>query len=124
MNGTPQILGQFAANSSDAKYWFSTTNSDGSLIFTRPAKGTFNHQEGIRDFLHGPGFINFNMGLFKKFAITEKTGLQFRAQAFNVFNHPNLGTPGLNPTSLASFGKITSKTNDVRNLQLSMRLYF
>ncbi len=125
MNGTPKIVGDFAANgASDAKYWFTTTNSDGSPIWTAPAKGTFNHQEGIRDILHGPGFINFNMGLFKKFAITETTGLQFRAQAFNVFNHPNLNAPSLNPTNLSTFGKITGKSNDVRNLQLSMRIFF
>jgi predicted heme/steroid binding protein len=125
MNGTPEILGQFAANgASDNLYWFSTKNADGSLIFTAPAKGVFNHQEGIRDPLHAPGFINFNMGLFKKFAFTEKTGLQFRAQAFNVFNHPNLGSPAINPTNLSTFGKITGKTGDVRNLQLSLRVFF
>ncbi len=125
MNGTPTVIGDFAANgSSDAKYWFSTTNADGSPIWTAPAKGTFNHQEGIRDVVHNPGFINFNMGLFKKFAITEGTGLQFRAQAFNIFNHPNLSGAGNSPTNSSTFGKITGKTNDVRRLQFSLRFYF
>ncbi len=125
MNGTPEVMGDFAANgSSDAKYWFSTTNADGTPIFTAPAKGTFNHQEGVRDVVHNPGFINFNMGLFKKFAITETAGVQFRAQAFNIFNHPNLSTAGNNPTNLSTFGKVTGKTNDVRSLQFSLRVYF
>jgi hypothetical protein len=123
-NGTPEVVGEFAANgSSDNKYWFSTTNADGSPIFSAPPKGTFNHQEDIRNLIHNPGFINFNMGLFKKFAVTEKTGLQFRAQAFNIFNHPNLGGAGFNPTS-GSFGKITGKTGDVRRMQFSLRFYF
>ena len=74
--------------------------------------------------IHNPGFVNVNSGLFKKFAITEHTGVQFRAEAFNLFNHPNWGGASFNPTNLSTFGKITSKTGDVRNLQLSLRLYF
>ncbi|PYV38923.1 MAG: TonB-dependent receptor, partial [Acidobacteria bacterium] len=125
INGTPTILHQFAANGSkDNLYWFSTTNPDGSPIFTAPPKGTFNHQDGIRNIIHNPGFQNWNMGLFKKFPVTERTGLQFRAQAFNVFNHPNWDRASFNPTNLSTFGKITGKTNDVRNLQFSLRYYF
>jgi hypothetical protein len=125
MNGTPNVVHEFAANlSSDAKYWFSTTNGDGSAIYTQPAKGTFNHQNGIRNVIHNPGFSNWNMGLFKKFPLGEKNGIQFRAQAFNVFNHPNWGGASFNPTNLSTFGKITGKTGDCRNLQLSLRIYF
>jgi predicted heme/steroid binding protein len=124
MNGTPTVLGQFAANgASDPNQYFSTKAADGSPLFTQPPKGVFNHQDGIRNIIHNPGFQNWNVGLFKKFSITEKTGLQFRAQAFNAFNHPNLNGATFNPTS-SSFGKITGKNNDVRNLQLSLRLYF
>ena len=46
-NGDPTIVGEFAANgANEAKYWFSTKNSDGTPIFTQPVKGTFNSQEG------------------------------------------------------------------------------
>ena len=69
------------------------------------------------------GLEDFNVGLFKKLAISEKTGLQFRAEAFNILNHPNWGGAQFNPTS-SSFGKITGKTGDVRNMQLSLRWYF
>jgi len=124
MNGTPTIVHDIALNgASEAKYWFSTTNSDGTPLFTAPKAGTFNHQEGIRNILHNPGFQNWNLGLYKKFAINERTGFQFRAQAFNVFNHPNWSGASFDPTA-AAFGKITGKTNDVRNLQLSLRFYF
>ncbi len=126
MNATPAIVHDIALNgSSDAKYWFKTTDSNGNLLFSQPAKNTFNSQPaGFRNVLHNPGFQNWNVGLFKKFSFTEKTGMQFRAEAFNVFNHPNWGNVNTDPTNLATFGKITSKTNDVRNLQLSLRLYF
>jgi len=124
-SGTPDVVHDFAANgSSDAKYWFSTTNPDGTPIFSQPSKGSFNHQEGIRNIIHNPGFINFNMGLFKKIPVTEKTAFQFRMQAFDVFNHPNWGGASFNPTNLSTFGKITGKTNDVRSLQFSLRFQF
>ncbi|HKW97587.1 MAG TPA: carboxypeptidase regulatory-like domain-containing protein [Bryobacteraceae bacterium] len=124
MNGTPKLLNQFAANGSkDPHYWFSTTNSDGSPIYTAPAKGTFVLQKGIRNVIHSPGFENWNLGLFKSFAVNERSGFQFRAEAFDAFNHPNWGGANFNPTS-SSFGKVTGKTNDARNLQLSLRFYF
>ena len=126
MNGTPSIVHQIAANGAgDNLYWFKTTGASGNPIFTKPAPNTFNTQPaGFRNVLHNPGFVNWNVGLFKKVSITEKTGLQFRAEAFNVFNHPNWGNVNSDPTAASTFGKITSKTNDVRNLQLSLRLYF
>jgi hypothetical protein len=126
LNGSPSIVHQIASNGgSDAKYWFTTTDSSGNLLWSQPAKNTFNSQPaGFRNVLHNPGFENFNVGLFKAFKFTEKTGAQFRAEAFNVLNHPNWGNVNTNPTNLSTFGKITSKTGDVRNMQLSLRLFF
>jgi hypothetical protein len=126
MNGTPSIVHHIAANGAgDNLYWFNTTDASGNAIFTKPAANTFNTQAaGFRNVLHNPGFVNWNAGLFKKFSITEKTGLQFRAEAFDVFNHPNWGNVNTDPTAVTTFGKVTSKTNDVRNLQLSLRLFF
>jgi hypothetical protein len=124
INGDPKIMHQFAAQgSSDPNQWFKVRNADGSPLFTPPAAGTFNQQLGVRNPLHNPGFQNWNVGLFKRFAIREQVGFQFRAEAFNVFNHPNWSGANFDPLS-ANFGKVTGKTNDVRNLQLSLRLYF
>ena len=50
--------------------------------------------------------------------------LEFRAEAFNAFNHPNWGGASFNPNNLSTFGKITGKTGDTRNLQLSLRYFF
>ena len=119
------MLGNFASGgNSDPRLWFQTTNPDGTPIFTAPAKGTFVTGPASRDFFHNPGLENWNLGLFKKFAINERTGFQFRAEAFDAFNHPNLGGAGTNPNNLSTFGKVTGKTSDVRNLQLSLRFYF
>ncbi len=109
---------------SSSNYWFNPYSSDGSPIFTPPAPGTFVTENGVRNEIYNPGFNNWNLGLFKKFAITERFGFQFRAEAFDAFNHPNWGGVNRDPTNLATFGKITSKTDDARNLQLSLRFYF
>ena len=130
INGDPKIVHNFAANGGgDPNYWFAITNSDGSPIFTKPAAGTFVLQPNIRNRIHDPGFQNWNIGLFKQFPVNERVGFQFRAEAFDAFNHPNWNRPDYNPndynaaTNSGTFGKTTGKSNE-RNLQLSLRLYF
>ncbi len=90
---------------------------------TQPAAGTFNLQPGVRDSVYQPGFQDWNLALLKTFSINERSGFQFRAEAYDFINHPNLSGPNLNPTS-SQFGMITSKTGLARNLQLSLRFYF
>jgi hypothetical protein len=132
MNGTPTILGNFAGSNGGANQpkYFATTTSSGAPLFTPPAPGTFNLQKGVRNSIYGPGFQNWNVALFKKFAINERTGFEFRAEAYNFVNHPNWAqigqTGGLNliPTS-SQFGEVTQKsTSNPRQLQLSLRYYF
>ena len=124
INYAKNIITNTGNPGADSNYWFTTTDSSGKLLFSQPTAGTFNHQQGIRDLIYNPGFNNVNLGLFKKFAITERTGLQFRAEAFDAFNHPNWGGVNTDPTNLNTFGQVTGKSGDVRNLQLSLRLYF
>jgi hypothetical protein len=110
--------------SSEASYWVNPRDASGNLIVTAPAPGTFVTSNVARNVLYNPGFNNWNLGLFKKFAITEQTGFQFRAEAFDAFNHPNWSGVGTDPTNLGTFLKVTGKSNDARNLQLSLRFYF
>jgi hypothetical protein len=46
-----------------------------------------------RNTLRGPGFWNFDLGILKRFNITERVNIQFRAEMFNAFNHPNFENP-------------------------------
>ena len=120
------------SGSTDANWWvypFNEPNCNAlgtgcTLKWSAPPKGTFNLQPGIRDMIYNPGFENWNLGLFKKFALNERTGFQFRAEAFDAFNHPNWNGVGTDPTNLTTFMKVTSKSGDARNLQLSLRFYF
>jgi hypothetical protein len=136
--GSPGIIGGFAANGAkDPNFWFQTKNPDGSPIFRAPKQGTF-AQGNVRDLIYMPGYQNWNLALFKTIPINERIGFQFRAEAFNFINHPNLGGASgptgtgngldLNPND-AAFGKVTNKggnpgSGGERNLQLSLRLYF
>lgn len=82
-----------------------------------------------RNAFTGPGFVNTDLSLVKNTKLTERLNLQFRTEAFDIFNHPNFGNPNLNPQS-SSFGKITSTRFPVgdfgsaRQLQISLKLQF
>jgi hypothetical protein len=119
LNGTPTIrTGAFAGSvttSSSPRYF--TAN------VTQPTTGTFNRQSGVRDSVYQPGLQDWNIGLLKEFPLNDRSGFQFRAEAYDFINHANLSGPNLNPTS-SQFGMITSKTGLARNLQLSLRFHF
>ena len=84
-----------------------------------------------RDFFRGPGRTNLDLALAKTTAITEHVNVEFRAEAFNVFNHTEFANPDTTLTS-GTFGQITSTTfgtgvaalQTQRILQLALRLTF
>ena len=76
-----------------------------------------------RNSLVGRGRTNFDTSLFKTFAIHEQMVLQFRVEAFNVFNHPQFGYP-IATVGNSQVGQITSIVGNARNLQGSLRLQF
>ena len=59
-----------------------------------------------RNVLRGFGAAQADLALQRKFQLTEKLGLRFRAEFFNIFNHPNLGNPN-NVLSSPLFGRST-----------------
>jgi hypothetical protein len=74
----------------------------------------------------GPGQANFDLSLGKKFAIprlTEATKLEFRAEAYNIFNHAQFANPDTT-TSDSTFGYITGTSVNPRILQLALKLRF
>jgi hypothetical protein len=104
--------------------------------FTEPAAGTYgNSRNG--DF-YGPSFAQADLSVIKDTSITERVRGQFRAEFFNILNHPNFATPssGLygnttwSPTSAASFGQISNTVGSSigfgtsRQLQLALKVLF
>src|SRR5437773_739178 len=59
--------------------------------FLIPLAGTFGNVS--RGSFTGPGLWNFDTSMVKRFSITERLNLQFRAYAFNIFNNPNFASP-------------------------------
>jgi hypothetical protein len=81
-----------------------------------------------RNTLTLPGRLNFDFGLFKRFAINERTGFEFRAETFNLFNHTQYGgngNSGINTAFLpgSNFMHLSS-AHDPRRMQLALRFYF
>ena len=80
--------------------------------------------------IRGPGVNNWNMSVFKNFTIKERVAVQFRAEAYNTFNHTQwsavdttitYNAAGVN--TRASTGNITS-ARDPRIMQFALRLKF
>jgi len=76
-----------------------------------------------RNLLRGPGAIRTDASLFRRFTLSERFDLQFRAEAFNVPNHPQFNNPAANVTG-ANFGMITSAKAAERQLRFGLRLGF
>lgn len=82
-----------------------------------------------RNTLIGPGLIMINPALAKQFTVTERLRLQFRAEFFNAFNHPNFGIPSArtvfnNSGAVGSAGLITNTTTSSRQIQFGLKLSF
>ena len=60
-----------------------------------------------RNVLRGPGLVNLDVGVFRNFKLTERLGMQFRTEAFNVTNTPHFANPSSN-VSAAGFMTVTS----------------
>ncbi len=101
-----------------------------STVFSPPSCIACYGNLGRNQFV-GPGQWNADMSLFKNFKITERVGLQFRAEGFNVFNHTNFllastaagaGGPH-NRVDQGLFGQAGATLNS-RNLQFGAKITF
>lgn len=88
-----------------------------------------------RNTLIGPGIVNFDLALAKTFAVDEKRRFDFRAEMFNLPNHPNFAVPsGLttfsavdasgNPVIAPNWGVITSTVTTSRQIQFGLKFIF
>jgi len=75
-----------------------------------------------RNFFRGPGAVNLDIALAKKFRIRESASLEIRLDAFNAFNHTNFSNPDTGITD-STFGQI-SNTAAPRILQVAAHLRF
>jgi hypothetical protein len=88
--------------------------------FSQPAIYTFGNVG--RDSVRGPGMKDLDLSLSRNFRLREKMSLQFRAEAFNAFNHTNLNAPA-KAFGAAAFGSITA-AGPARVLQVGAKVRF
>jgi hypothetical protein len=113
-NDRPNLVGNPELSNPTTGQWFNTS------AFAFPAPGTFGNAG--RNILDGPGFQNVNISLMKNTPLGERLNLQFRTEAFNLFNHPNFNLPD-NFLGSPTFGRITS-ARDPRHIQFGLKLLF
>ncbi|MBV8705795.1 MAG: TonB-dependent receptor, partial [Acidobacteriaceae bacterium] len=113
----------YAANQSRAGWLNIGPNGTLSSAFVVPAVNTFGNY--AINSLRGPIFINQDLNLAKKFRLTERFGLEVRGEAYNIFNHANLGIPNNNVNG-SNAGIITGLAYgyQMRRLQFATRIDF
>jgi hypothetical protein len=114
----PDVIGPIATVGSVDR-WFDTT------VFTPVARfGNLG-----RNVIVGPGFNNTDFSMMKRTDLGERLHIDLRAEAFDLFNHANLGQPG-NAVGSPAFGRIvntrfpTGESGSSRQLQLGVKVRF
>ncbi|MGA8593831.1 MAG: TonB-dependent receptor [Bryobacteraceae bacterium] len=112
----PNVSGNPMTGPQTLNSWFNTS------VFSIPAQYTIGNAG--RGLITGPDLFDTDVNLAKRFALPWREGmnLEFRAEFFNVFNHPQFSNPDVSLGD-ANFGKITS-ANNPRKGQLALKLYF
>jgi len=115
----PNITGPIRYNSggkeSRAQGWLADTS-----VFAVPGAGQFGSLS--RNAIRGPGAWNVSMSLLKNFRLDETRNFQFRAEAYNIFNHPNLDNPNLNMRN-SDYNRIINRSGN-RTMQMGFRFLF
>ena len=115
----PDLVATPSSNCGDAHL----TGCIASSAFALVPTGIYRYGNAGRNLLHGPGLVNMDFSFFRNIPLKERLKLQFRAEMFNLLNHPNFGNPS-STFNTSSFGNITGTTTDNRDVQFGLRLSF
>jgi hypothetical protein len=122
-NSRPNNNGQSARLSGSAEsrlnQWFSTS------VFSQPAPFTYGTAPRTLPDVRWDGTNNLDFGLFKnnKFGHDDRFNLQFRAEFFNVANHPRFGVAGMQ-LGTSTFGVVSSQANAPRQAQMALKFTY
>jgi hypothetical protein len=117
----PYLIGNPNLNSGQSiHHWFNVAafavpGQDGTPAYTFGNTG--------RNTLRGPDFLNFDYSMFKTFKLTERVNLVFRAELFDLTNHPNFALPN-QAVDQPQGGFITSTIANPRQVQFALKLLF
>jgi hypothetical protein len=118
VGGSPQYFSTDVINNQTEFFGLPTTTSpvNGQTVLTSPGnlgRNTFT----------GPNWWNLDFSLVKDTKLTETTKLQFRAEFFNIFNHPTFQNPGAT-LGAGNFGFSTATQTTERQIQFGLRFVF
>ncbi|WP_049780913.1 hypothetical protein [Terriglobus saanensis] len=113
----PNQISNVKLNQHTVNNWF----GDATTKYGPATAGTYGNARVGSE--RGPGFQQYDVSLFKDFAVFRENILGFRADAFNVLNQTSLGAPNNDSTS-GTFGQITSVRSLPRQLTLSLKYQF
>jgi hypothetical protein len=102
--------------------WFNTNCFTTDALSQSLANGTPRFGNSGKNILYGPGIQQWDVSVIKRNPLTEKLNLEFRAEFFNLFNHPNFGSPG-STIGTSTAGQITS-AGTPRDIQFGLKLKF
>ncbi len=89
--------------------------------FTAPPAGQLGNAARVP--VSGPDFVNSDFSVIKQFRFYREMGLNFRAEFFNLFNHPEYGSP-IADINAPGFGSVNSTVNNPRLVQFALKLSF
>jgi hypothetical protein len=114
--GKPDRIGDGTPANQTLDHWLDET------AFVQPAPGSLgNSGVGI---VRAPKYGNLDLSLGKKFPLAGSKYVDFRAEFFNVLNHPSFSPPARNFSDLTTFGRITSTVSQSRNLEFALKFVF
>jgi hypothetical protein len=122
----PNQIGSLVRNSGSGKKALGQAPLYNYTAFAVPGFGTFGNSEpGV---LRGPKEVSVATAVNKTFPVTERVGFELRAEAFNVFNHPNINSINstfyfAQSTTQSNFG-YASTAGDMRQMEFSGRITF
>ena len=123
----------------DVNQWWNPAAFASPPVASTIGQSDYSPLGGAPSQVYGPGYHRIDFSLFKDFRTSERTHLEFRAEFFNLINHPNFSPPGFNGngvvaspgstdyTSPTTFGTINSTRdgqNDQREIQFALKFYF
>jgi hypothetical protein len=106
----------------DPAQWFNPAAFTNRLNFVTGV-GPYRYGNSARNNISGPGIVELDGSLAKSFQLMERMKMDFRAEFFNLPNHPIFGQPN-GTFGGASFTRITNTRLDARQIQLGLKLRF
>jgi len=116
--------------SHDVNHYYNAAAFADPPVVTAVGQTDFSPLGGGNTQVSGPPFRRLDFSLFKSFPISENKRFEFRAESFNLTNHPAFAQPpssNLNFVNTSTFGRITATRdapNDARELQFALKFYF